>query len=183
MSEAVFIKQCAPTLAGIKTGSLFPCDFTDNEELISDVREINRTLAPKGLSLVVMRKTGTRALMYLYRPDKLRRDMRSELACKLMKNAGYSGSTCGELVAWLTRKIKAGEGFPHEIGLLLGYPPEDVKGFIDNGAANFKSVGCWKVYGDAERAEKTFESYRKCTENYYKRWQSGATVEQLAVKM
>ena len=28
--------------------------------------------------------------------------------------------------------------FPHEVGLFLSYPPEDVKGFIDHRANNFK---------------------------------------------
>lgn len=27
MSDELIIRQCAPTLAGIKTGSLFPCRY------------------------------------------------------------------------------------------------------------------------------------------------------------
>ena len=32
---------------------------------------------------------------------------------------------------------------PHEVGLFLSYPPEDVKGFIDHRASGFKSAGLW----------------------------------------
>ena len=57
--------------------------------------------------------------------------------------------------------MKTSESFPHEIGLFLGYPAEDVQGFIRNCAAKPKLVGAWKVYGDAEVAKKKFASYKK----------------------
>ena len=49
MSEEILIRQGAPTLAGIKTGSLFPCPCDDREALLTDVRRLNRQLVPKGL--------------------------------------------------------------------------------------------------------------------------------------
>ena len=42
MSEEILIRQGAPTLAGIKTGSLFPCPCEDREALLSDIRQLNR---------------------------------------------------------------------------------------------------------------------------------------------
>lgn len=38
MSEELIIRQCAPTLAGIKTGSLFPCPYTDRKEIQNEIR-------------------------------------------------------------------------------------------------------------------------------------------------
>jgi hypothetical protein len=49
--------------------------------------------------------------------------------------------------------------FPHEIGLLLGYPADDVKGFIDNGGKNFLYTGYWKVYSDLHETIEVFEKY------------------------
>lgn len=49
--------------------------------------------------------------------------------------------------------------FPHEIGLLLGYPLKDVEGFIKNRGLNYLLCGYWKVYHDKERAKKIFEEY------------------------
>ena len=71
--------------------------------------------------------------------------------------------------------------FPHEVGLFLSYPPEDVKGFIDHRANNFKCTGPWKVYGDKGKARSLFAKYKKCTEIYCALWQSGSKLEQLAV--
>ena len=38
----------------------------------------------------------------------------------------------------LIGRLQENEGFPHEIGLFLGYPPEDVLGFIENKGEFFK---------------------------------------------
>ena len=40
MSEEILIRQGAPTLAGIKTGSLFPCPCDDRASLLSDIRRL-----------------------------------------------------------------------------------------------------------------------------------------------
>lgn len=71
--------------------------------------------------------------------------------------------------------------FPHEIGLFLGYPPEDVQGFMENKAARHKLAGCWKVYGDVDAAQQTFARYKKCTRVYLDQWRRGATLERLTV--
>mgnify|MGYP003243178306 CR=1 FL=1 len=57
MSEEMVVRQCAPTLAGIKTGSLFPCPCTDRDALLDEVRQLNRRLSPKGLCLLPLRFT------------------------------------------------------------------------------------------------------------------------------
>ena len=50
-------------------------------------------------------------------------------------------------------------GFPHEIGLVLGYPPVDVEGFIKKEGRDFLYSGYWKVYGNLEDTLKIFEAY------------------------
>ena len=81
----------------------------------------------------------------------------------------------------LACRFREGKEFPHEVGLFLSYPPEDVKGFIDHRANNFKCTGPWKVYGDEGKARSLFAKYKKCTEIYCALWQSGSKLEQLAV--
>ena len=78
MSDDFIIEQCAPTLAGIKTGNLFSCAYSSREELLSYVRELNRRLVPKGLCLLPMRYSEKRVLLYLYRPTQLKRDLQNE---------------------------------------------------------------------------------------------------------
>ena len=182
MSIDYVIQHAAPTLAGIKTGNLFPCTFTSTQDMVRDLREVNRVLVPRGLRLLPLRRKDDRALLYLFRPADLSRDLAGQKARRLLREAGY-GDDLTHLVCLreLTRRLREGEDFPHEIGLFLGYPPEDVAGFMTHRGKNCKCVGCWKVYGDEEKARSLFEKYRKCTEIYCALWQSGLKLEQLAV--
>jgi len=57
------------------------------------------------------------------------------------------------------RQTPAAGAFPHEIGLLLGYPLKDVKAYIENSGKNYLLSGYWKVYHDKEKADRIFEAY------------------------
>ncbi|MDR0758852.1 MAG: DUF3793 family protein [Treponema sp.] len=54
--------------------------------------------------------------------------------------------------------------FPHEVGIFLGYPADDVLGFVEHNGQNYKLCGYWKVYGDVERAKACFRQYDECRE-------------------
>lgn len=181
MSEDHLIRYCAPTLAGIKTGSLFGCACPSAERLRIIVRDLNKRLTPRGLRILPLRFSGQKALMYVYRPSGLKKDLSHETAVRLLADRGYCAGSCEYCIAQLCRKIQQQEEFPHEIGLFLGYPPEDVEGFIHNKACGCKCVGCWKVYGDVEAARKRFRQYRKCEQIYQYCWKNGTPLERLAV--
>ena len=108
-------------------------------------------------------------------------DLKDQLAEALLADAGYSGKSSEQCVAYLAKRFRSGGEFPHEVGLFLSYPPEDVKGFIENRAANAKCTGVWKVYGDERQARQTFARYKKCTQTYCERWRSGVELDRLAV--
>ena len=80
----------------------------------------------------------------------------------------------------LFERLRTSEAFPHEIGLFLGYPPEDVEGFIAQRTCA-KCVGCWKVYGDVERAQRLFARYAHCTDIYLRKFAQGRDIERLTV--
>lgn len=181
MSEENLIRQCAPTLAGIKTGTIFPVKFRELPALTAEIRSLNRILVPKGLRLLPLRYRDGTALLYLYRPSGLRRDLKDRLAADLLEAAGYGGRSSEECVAQLAQRFRADGDFPHEVGLFLSYPPRDVQGFIENHAVNYKCAGLWKVYGDVEQAQALFAKYRKCTDIYCELWRAGSDLGQLAV--
>lgn len=181
MSEEYIIRHCAPTLAGLKTGSIFACPYTSKDALRDSIRQINKRIGAKGLRLLPLRLSEKRALIYLYRPAKLSEDLSDTTAASLLKQYGYSLSSCESCVVQLGRRLRQQEAFPHEIGLFLGYPPEDVCGFIENNGCGCSCVGCWKVYGNEEAAKKRFALYKKCTRVYCDRWAKGSAIERLAV--
>lgn len=178
--DMTMVRMCAPTLAGMKTGSLYNYHYDDRCEMMESIRGWNRRLRNKGICLIPLRYSDHTALIYLFRPELLRCDLCCTKASELLRTQGYESSRCGQCLARLIERLQGENAFPHEIGLFLGYPPEDVEGFIQNSAEGFKTVGYWKVYGDAEAAERKFRRYRKCTELLCRRLQNGEPVEHLA---
>lgn len=181
MHEDLLIRHCAPTLAGIKTGSIFVCPYESKQDVQQSMRCLNCKLGGKGLRALPLRFSDKKVLIYVYRPKKLRADLADSDAAALLEGCGYDTESCEKCLVRLAQKLRQQGDFPHEIGLFLGYPPEDVKGFIENDACDCKCVGCWKVYGDADAAKKKFAQYKKCTHVYCDRWQKGSNIEKLTV--
>ena len=181
MSEELLIRHCSPTLAGIKTGNLFSCQCPSREDLRKNLCCLNRRLSPKGLRVLPLRIRAGRALIYAYRPRALAGDLADDRAQALLRQYGYAPEKPDRCVAYLIQRLQSAEAFPHEIGLFLSYPPEDVLGFIENGACCHKCAGCWKVYGDEEAAIRIFRKYDVCSRIYWHQWQQGKTIERLTV--
>lgn len=179
MSEEIFVRHCAPTLAGIKTGSLFSCEFADSIDMSENIKQLNRRLNNKGLRILPLKFERGRALIYAYRPLKLFYDFQCCGVRELLGTLGYDENIPEKCIVRLKQKLNDGGEFPHEIGLFLGYPLEDVCGFIQNKAKGYKCIGEWKVYGDEETAKKLFAKYRKCTEIYCRHLANGKSVERL----
>lgn len=181
MSEEAMIRNCAPTLAGIKTGNLFSYTYRSAEEMRSAVRMWNRRLGKKGVRILPLRYRGRQALIYVYRPAHLNADLRNADAGRILAQCGYRCAASAQCIAELMRRLRSSDDFPHEIGLFLGYPPEDVSGFIEQKACGYKCAGCWKVYGDEQKCRRLFAQYKQCTRAYERMLQNGADVSAMTV--
>lgn len=180
MSEELVIRCCAPTLASLKTANMFTCHYDSAEAMNDRIRHFNRRLCRRGVRMVPLRYQDGVGLIYVYRPERLHRDLCNEQACRLLTEHGYTCGHCACCVRQLRQRLAQQKDFPHEIGLFLGYPPEDVDGFIHRKGEE-KCTGHWKVYGDEAAAKKTFALYRKCTDAYLQQWHKGRPIERLAV--
>lgn len=181
MSDQFIVEHASPTLAGLKTGSLFSVSYESRASVNREIRELNAVLAEKGLRAVPVHYSEKFVLIYLYRPDYLKRDIENTEAGSILSSMGYPCKSVNRCVAALERQFRKAAFFPHEIGLFLGYPPEDVLGFMRDPHKGYKCTGYWKVYGDEEDAKKTFLRYRKCSKVYADCIRRGKTLGQLIV--
>ena len=180
--DAFLVKYGAPTLAGLKTGSLFNLPCRSRRELGEAVALGNRRLNPKGLYVAVLRQDQGSALILLYRRQELEADLGRREAAALLRQLGYREASLGGRLRELRRRLAERGEFPHEIGLFLGYPPEDVRGFMaDCRGHDCKCSGCWKVYGDEAAARDRFRRYKQCTAIYCGLYLRGKSLTQLAV--
>lgn len=180
MLKDVMSRHCAPTLAGIKTGNIFTVR-DDSSDINREIRALNGVLRKKGLRLIPIRRKKDMTLVYIYRPDRLQEDLKMPDAEEILEKKGYP---CGNVcccIAHLIRHLMSDESFPHEIGLFLGYPPSDVKGFMESSTKGVKCSGCWKAYSNECEARRLFEEYKKCTRLYLKEMENGRSLESLVV--
>ena len=181
MSELTIIEWCSPTLAGLKTANLFTCKYDCKKKLWNDIRRFNAELTHKGIRMIPLRAENNRALIYIFRPKKLESDINNSASREILNKHGYGDYKINSCIAKLICRLKQEADFPHEIGLFLGYPPEDVKGFIEHRGKGCKCVGCWKVYGDEKESIKCFEKFKTCTRIYRKQYADGKSIEQLTI--
>lgn len=195
MLEEYLIEYCSPTLASLKSGSLFNCRCSADEDLEECISGWNEMFHTKGISLHLMRRTESTALIYVCRRSALKDTLSDPEVRAFLKEYGYESCYCCDgctasccsmdsCLRHLQERISNEEcpGFPHEIGIFLGYPLADVSGFIANKGRNCRFTGAWKVYGDPSYAEKTFARFSKCNDVYNQLWKSGRrSIMQLTV--
>ena len=183
--EEIFIKHCSPLLAGIKVSNLFSIKYENYDELYEKVSALNKNINKKDIYIQIIKKTTSLDSFYLifaYRKTKLTERINEKLIHNFLKNYGYFN--CYGLEDYLyvlTNKLISSENFPHEIGIFLGYPLNDVVSFIKEKGQNFVSCGTWKSYSNKKHYEKVFSIYKKCKEIYTDLYKKGQTLEMLAV--
>jgi hypothetical protein len=156
--------EIAPMLAGIKPASMI--SFGRFDRNLFELWEFYKYQAATklGVRFFELHKSENHLSVLFFKHDDLKLTLsRSENRTFLRNcgyNCGYNGLISVERVLVSLRK-KIPESFPHEIGLLLGIPIADIRGFIENGGEKFLFCGYWKVYRDPQLAEVVFQTYDK----------------------
>lgn len=75
-----------------------------------------------------MRNDEILLLIYVYRSERLKRDLSNKTVQTFLKSKGYPCDNFMCCINRLIKKLREESDLPHEIGLFLGYPLEDVKG-------------------------------------------------------
>lgn len=79
----------------------------------------------------------------------------------------------------LFKRVLTAQNFPHEIGIFLGYPLEDVILFEKQNGKNCKYCGCWKSYSNAEEAKSCCCKYKQCSEFCLAGYKNGLPIQQV----
>lgn len=181
--EAVLVRQCAPTLAGMSPGNIFCFNHSSLESSRRKVCQWNKQLTPFGLTVQILleRPCSGSVLVFVYRHDRLEQALSDEACQSFLSRIGYAKTNLDGLLKQLAYRLRTQPDFPHEIGVFLGYPLRDVIGFIENHGRNFTCCGCWKSYGDPVKAQAYFACCRKCIRTYVAMFEQGIPIERLAV--
>lgn len=174
--ETQLILQCSPLIAGVKTSNLLKIN-SENE------KDVFRLFAGTKISCFLLVRAGGKSVFLLYRKDMLCAHIAREDSRELLCSMGYEDVDYLALISSVRSKYEAYSSgksdFPHELGLLLGYPSEDVKGYMEDLGRHALYTGYWKVYKNPAAKIRTFEAYEKAREQMVRLASMGMTLIQI----
>ncbi len=177
--ELQVVLQCAPTIAGIKTSNLLIVSKDQEDK----VRYVLRHSGLLGYRLVYDRH---RVIFLVFNKDMLTAYLSTDEVRAFLKEYGYRTDAFGYSLRYFQERyanyVRSREEFPHEMGVFLGYPLGDVRGFIDNEGDGFVLSGYWKVYNNETEAQRLFELFDDVKDDMVLMLSSGCSVREIVEK-
>ncbi|MBR1403090.1 MAG: DUF3793 family protein [Treponema sp.] len=180
--DETIIHCCAPALCGIKPANLFSMDAECFLEGRTRLLKWQCDFCKAKRYFVPLKKDDRRFLFFVYDRDLLENVISDAENARYLESKGYSFEKgLNGILCELLHRLMYQKEFPHEVGLFLGYPLEDVLGFErDRFACKFS--GFWKVYGNEAEAERKMNLYKSCSELCMKWLDEGLSVPVVAKK-
>ncbi|MCI8321089.1 MAG: DUF3793 family protein [Dorea sp.] len=169
--------HCAPFLKGMRRASILNVEKEWAECL-------HRLLEPTDITCRILPARRERCLALFYREGELGKMLKEEKVRRFLGGYGYAhgepdkdiARLCERMNLYSRKKIP----FPHEIGVFLDYPLEDVKAFIRNNGRESLLTGYWKVYHAPERARLIFSAYDKARDSAVNEFLIGKDIKEIA---
>ena len=172
------VTQCAPVLKGVKISNLITMKP-------GGWHKIRAYLKKSRIICIPLYADAEKEVLFLYRYEQLERHLKNREVREFLRGCGYESFEVASVLVRLRRRYRLYAGiskeFPHELGVLLGYPVGDVQGFIDNRGENSLTSRYWKVYQNPKEAEKIFDLYDRVKEQALKEIMCGRTLSHVAV--
>ena len=173
--EKSLINHIAPTLCGIKPGSLFT--MRDNVFISSLAMKWQKKVKDYDIELEFFRLSDHSVMFFAYNKAKIAEIINDRKVMAYLKRKNFpADGNIRKSVDELIHRLKYSGGFPHEVGIFLGYPLADVVLFEKNGGKNCKS------YSNIDEAKKLCSSFDSCRCMCKKWLEEGLSVSQIVRK-
>ena len=148
--------QCAPLITGLKVSNM----LIVHKDSVASVKNVIRNT---GISYVILAETQDKTMLLLYKENELSSYLERKRVRQFLTDMGYESHDLYDVLMVFQgrfRRYQSGKAeFPHEMGILLGYPVEDVQGFIKHKGKNSLYSGYWKVYENLPAKMRLFQKY------------------------
>ena len=202
--ERKLLVHCSPVIAGLKPANMFSCPIQCTPRcgsarcaslsllgFLTALEVCSSRLLPADVHIAVLAQREKGMLLLVYRPGLLHDAVNEPRAAAFLRALGYEPCDVHRCIATLSQRIARSDAaakherrclFPHEVGLFLGYPYDDVRGFMDNAGQDCLASGCWKVYARERDAADCFCRYKQCTRDCRAAYERGAALAELAAR-
>ena len=175
--EQALLYYASPALCGIKPACLFSMQSTIENYIeaptslnaffeYKDLYDFQKEFNKQGRKIVPIKRVHSTSitLFFIYDERLLYNVLNAYDILAYLKQKGYT-ITKGPyfILQELFSRLALNKDFPHEVGLFLGYPLEDVIAFENDKGHNSKYTGYWQVYGNVNKAYKTMQQYKACS--------------------
>lgn len=90
--ENGLIRHCAPTLAGLKSASLFQYFYDDKGQAIKQIKEVNQLLNGRGVYVDALQWNENAVLIYTYRFHHVQKELENPKGMELLMKYGYQSN-------------------------------------------------------------------------------------------
>lgn len=150
--------QCAPLFAKLKLSNMLIVSEGEEET-------VQQILRFSDIKVELISRYAGKVTLLLYREEEMIAYLAQRKVQNLLCFLGYHDFTLEELFQKFRQRYQeyqwSGAAFPHEMGIFLGYPVEDVTGFIKHEGRNYLYTGYWKVYQNLQEKLQLFQRFEK----------------------
>ena len=143
-------------LTGVKPSNILTLKNVSAKEVAESLKEL-------GISYSMLCDSGVRKVWLIYREEEILEILGKKEYSEFLDTLGYRGFEFPQMLQIMNLRFEGYQHgsaeFPHELGIFLGYPLADVKGFIEHNGKDFLYQGYWKVYENVEERKKMFSIY------------------------
>lgn len=154
----------SPVITGIKPSSMINIKKSDRDRYEFWNKSGYRMLKKYDLKYLKLKETDDMLLLLIYDEENLKEHLNLKNNKQFLCSYGYGKEIKLENCLGCLKNRLNKEEFPHECGIFLGIPLEDVQGFLSEDECVHR--GIWKVYSDKSRSEEIFNLYDKSKEEY-----------------
>ena len=177
--ETQLALQCAPLFKGLKISNLLIVPKQHYEKVVD-------ILIGTGISQVLLMASQNKITLLLYKEEELKHFISAKRVKAFFLKLDYKEIVLTTLLKQFQKRyenyIVTGNNFPHEMGLVLGYPIEDVNGFIENDGKNFLYSGYWKVYDNLPEKTQLFQRFDKAKKDVIQLIFNGHSIRDIITK-
>lgn len=174
-----FLIQCAPVIAGLKASNLLIVPK-------GSLETVRRLIGSSHISYKLLHEKCHKETYLIFNANQLTHYLCCQRTRALLKKLGYYNFQLTELLEFFSERYQKYQdnaaSFPHEMGIFLQYPIEDVEGFIRHHGRNYLISGYWKVYQNPDEKERMFEEFEYAQEEICKLFLSGVSAKRIIMR-
>lgn len=130
------------------------------------------------LSFINLREDDNALIILIYNNDILKTHIFKTENIEFLRKLGYENNNISYYVEYLKDRYEE-FNCPHELGIFLGIPIDDVKSFMQCSYKKCLGCGYWKIYSNYEKAIEIFSIYDDVREKTMDKIVEGESIDSI----